>query len=126
VDEFKDVNGLWMPYLFWVEDTAAGTPAAQTLMSEIPSFPIQLEPATQGGKRSRAHAISLYIRDGRVRFPRDTDWFEDADYFLTHYPNTSFDDDIDALYQLVFNLQHERHPSMYEQGNRPKQTLRMR
>ena len=125
-DEFKNVNETWHPFRFWVEDSAQGTPAAQTLIAEIPSFPIQLEPATQGGKRSRAYAMSLYIADGRVRFPAGADWFPDTEYYLTHYPNTDHDDDIDALYQLIYNLQREHHPAHYDPQNRPTRRIVMK
>lgn len=124
-EQFQEINSLWTPYRFWVEDTAKGTPVLDVLIAEEPFFPIQLEPATQGGKRARAHAISLYLHDGRVRWPAEADWYQDAEYYLTHFGTISLDDDLDALYQLVFNLQRQKHPAMYSEP-RPRQRIVMK
>ena len=109
---------IWRPYSIWIEDSAAGTPAVETLKAELPHMPLILEPPTAGGKRSRALAIQPYINGGYVLFPKDSEWYADAEYFLTRYGSASHDDDMDALYLLISKLLTTSHPAEYDQDKR--------
>lgn len=114
----------WDPYCTWIEDTAAGTPAVDTLMEKASVVPTELVKYS-GDKVSRAYSLSAWIHGGHVIFPKYADWFEEVKYFLTHFPYTDFDDDVDALFILVSNLLAQRHPALYAQ-ERPKHRIRMR
>ncbi|MEK0326878.1 MAG: hypothetical protein QQN63_14365, partial [Nitrosopumilus sp.] len=81
-------------------------------------MPLILETPTAGGKRSRAMAIQPYINGGYVIFPKDADWYEDAEYFITRFGSASHDDDVDALYLLISKLLTTTHPSEYDQSKR--------
>lgn len=125
IEEIKDVQKVWDPFYQWIEDAASGTPAVDTIKEEAieGDLPIDTVPPTQGGKRSRAHALAPYLHNGTVIFPKYTEWYEDSHYYLTRYPFISFDDDIDALYVLVTELRKLMHPSTY--GDRGKHRLVM-
>ena len=125
IEQLKDVQEAWDPYTQWVEDTGSGTAAVQTVMAELEDLlPLETEPAAGGGKRSSAHALSSYMHNGRVLLPKFAEWFEDSHYYLTKYPFTSWDDDIDALWLLVRKLIVMQHPAEF--SDRSKYSLKMR
>jgi predicted phage terminase large subunit-like protein len=125
MDELYDIQEEWEPFTQWVEDSAAGTPAVQTIQAESPDVPLETVPPSQGGKRSRVHALSPYIHRGQIIFPKMAAWFEDAKYQLTHYGFTGFDDDPDALWTLVSQLLDVPHPSAYDR-RRDARGIKMR
>lgn len=108
----------------WVEDSAAGTPAVETLKQTNPHLPITTVSPTGGGKNPRANVIATFLQSGHLIFPKFAEWFPDAEYELTHFGYTGHDDDIDALFILVDNLTKMRHPDRYI--NRPEYRLEMR
>lgn len=114
IDEIYDLQEEWEPFTMWIEDSAAGTPAVQIIQAESPNVPLETVLPSQGGKRSRAHALAPYIHRGQIVFPKMASWFEDAKYQITHFPHTGFDDDIDALWMLVSQLLDVPHPSAYD------------
>ena len=96
----------------------------QTVQAELDELlPLEVVPPSQGGKRSRAHALSPYMHNARIILPKYAEWFEDSHYYLTKYPFTSFDDDIDALWLLVSKLIVIQHPSEF--SNRDSYRLEM-
>ncbi len=113
MDEIYDIQEEWEPFTMWIEDSAAGTPAVQMIQAESPDVRIETVLPSQGGKRSRVHALAPYIHRGQIIFPKMASWFEDAKYQLTHYGFTGFDDDPDALWTLVSQLLAVPHPSAY-------------
>jgi len=118
VSEIKQIYEDWHPYAIWIEDSAAGTPAVETLKAELPHMPLMLESPTSGGKRSRALAIQPYINGGYVLFPKHAEWFPDAEYFITRFGSAAHDDDVDALYLLISKLLTTAHPAEYDQSKR--------
>ena len=114
MDEIYDIQEEWEPFCQWIEDSAAGTPAVQTIQAESPDVPLEAVIPSQGGKRSRVHALAPYIHRGQIIFPKMAPWLEDAKYHLTHFPYTGFDDDPDALWTLVSQLLDVPHPSAYD------------
>lgn len=104
----------WSPWTVWVEDAASGTPAVQQLRVDTPLVPTELVPPTQGGKTSRAFALTSFLHTGAVVFPKSAPWFEDAEFFLLRVGHAQYDDDLDALYVLVSNLMGVRHPKSYD------------
>ncbi len=114
MDEIYDIQEEWEPFTQWIEDSAAGTPAVQTIQAESPDVPLEAVVPSQGGKRSRVHALAPYIHRGQIVFPEMAPWLEDAEYHLTHFPYTGYDDDPDALWTLVAQLLDVPHPSAYD------------
>lgn len=114
----------WRANGIWVEDSAAGTPAVTTLKESNPHLPIMTVPTTGGGKLSRANVLVSFIHGGHVIFPKFAEWYPDTEYELTHIGYTGHDDDLDALYIMVDNLTHMRHPDRIY--NRPDIRLEMR
>ena len=125
MDEIYDIQEEWEPFCQWIEDSGAGTPAVQIIMAESPDIPMDTVLPSQGGKRSRAHALAPYIHRGQIVFPKMAAWLEGAEYELTHFPYTSHDDDIDALWTLVSQLLDVPHPSAYDR-RRDARGVRMR
>ena len=105
----------WSPWTVYIEDAANGTPAVQQLRADMPAIPTELVPPTQGGKTSRAYALTSYLHSGAVVFPKSAPWFDDAEYFLLRVGHAQYDDDLDALYILVSNLMNVRHPTQYSE-----------
>lgn len=122
LDEVTALHAKWNPSNHWVEDTANGTAAVQTLMSQS-SVPMVAQPY-KGDKYQRANALAPYLHGGHVLLSGYSEWYKDAEYELTHFPYTSHDDDLDALFIVVMNLLEMRHPASYY--NRPKVNLRIR
>jgi predicted phage terminase large subunit-like protein len=125
-EEIISVYEEFRPYSIWVEDASAGTPAVQSLRRRLPSLPLVLETPTIGGKNSRALSIQPFVKNGSILFPKDADWFEDAQYFLLRIGTAKFDDDLDALFMLVNNLLQVKHPSSYTIEGRPKVKMSLR
>ncbi|KKM60086.1 hypothetical protein LCGC14_1545410 [marine sediment metagenome] len=125
MDEIYDIQEEWEPFTQWIEDGGGGTPAVQTIQAESPDVPLEAVTPSQGGKRSRVHALSPYIHRGQIIFPKMAAWLEDAKYHLTHFPYTGFDDDPDALWTLVSQLLDVPHPSAYDR-RRDARGVRMR
>ena len=106
----------------WIEDTAKGTPAVTMVRKKAAFVPCELQPASRGGKRSRASSIASHLNSGQVKWPAAAGWFKDAEYYLTHYGHTDQADDLDALYMLLSNLLQAIHPASYGAG-RPKRRV---
>lgn len=114
IDEITDVQEEWDPYYQWIEDTAQGTAAVQTVEREVLDLlPLEPVPVTAGGSRSRANALAPYFNSRRVILPKFAEWYEDSKYCLTRYPYIAHDDDIDAMYILVTKLLVLPHPSTF-------------
>ena len=126
VDELAEVyielHRLWRYTNNWIEDTSQGTPAVTTLRKKAAFVPCELQPASRGGKRSRVSSIASPLNTGQVKWPANAEWFKDAEYYLTHYGHTDYDDDPDALFMLLSNLLRAIHPSNYGTG-RPKRSV---
>lgn len=60
----------------------------------------------EGGKEARANAVSPLFEAGNVYFPHPLykPWSEDVVEELVAFPNTSHDDDVDALTQALVKL----------------------
>ncbi len=119
---FVELHRLWRYSNNWIEDTAKGTPAVTVLKKKAAFVPAELQAPSRGGKRSRASSIASYINSGQVKWPANAEWLKDAEYYLTHYGYTDYDDDLDALFMLLTNLMQCIHPQNYGVG-RPKRRV---
>jgi predicted phage terminase large subunit-like protein len=117
-----DLHRTWRYTTNWIEDTAKGTPAVTMVRKKAAFVPCELQPASRGGKRSRASSIASHLNSGQVKWPANAEWFRDAEYYLTHYGHTDQADDLDALYMLLSNILQAIHPSSYGAG-RPKRRV---
>lgn len=126
VDELADLlvelHRLWRYTNNWIEDTAKGTPAVTMVRKKAAFVPCELQPASRGGSRSRVSSIASHLNSGQVKWPANAEWFKDAEYYLTHYGHTDYDDDPDALFMLLSNLLRSIHPQNYGKG-RPKRRV---
>ena len=119
---FIELHRLWKYSNNWIEDTAKGTPAVTVLKKKAAFVPAELQAPSRGGKRSRASSIASYLNSGQVKWLASAEWFKDAEYYLTHYGHTDYDDDLDALFMLLSNLLRCIHPQNYGVG-RPKRRV---
>lgn len=92
----------WSAHELLIEDQASGTQLIQLLRSEDPRgvpSPIARRPETD--KLSRALGVSAMIEAGRVHLPSEATWLPEFKSELLGFPNTRFDDQVDALSQLL-------------------------
>jgi predicted phage terminase large subunit-like protein len=121
-DLLVELHRTWRYTNNWIEDTAKGTPAVTMVKKKAAFVPCELQPASRGGKRSRASSIASHLNTGQVKWSANAEWFKDAEYYLTHYGHTDYADDLDALYMLLSNLLQAIHPQNYGAG-RPKMRI---
>lgn len=80
-----------------IEDKANGSAIIQELKREFPGV-IAIEP--EGGKESRANAISPEAEAGNFYFP-ETPWADKVIEELILFPNAAHDDQVDAMTQAI-------------------------
>ncbi|WP_420215011.1 phage terminase large subunit [Listeria monocytogenes] len=87
----------------YIEDKANGPAVMQVLKGRLTGM-IPVDP--EGGKEARANAVSPLFEAGNVYFPHPLykPWSEDVVEELVAFPNTSHDDDVDALTQALVKL----------------------
>jgi len=84
-----------------VEDKANGSAIIQTLQKEF-SGVIPINP--EGGKISRANAVSPSIESGNVFLPLGKEWVFDYLKELVSFPNAEHDDEVDCTTQALNRL----------------------
>lgn len=86
-----------------VEDKANGPAVINFLKNEIPGL-IAVQP--DGGKISRANAISSYVEAGNVYLPNPDlfPWVADVIEQAANFPRGAHDDDVDAMSQAIRRL----------------------
>lgn len=85
-----------------VEDQASGTQLLQTLRSEGPvGVPPLIACRPENDKKSRVAGISAMIEAGQLLLPREASWLAEFKQELLAFPNGRFDDQVDALSQLL-------------------------
>ena len=89
----------WAADAVLIEDKASGQSLLQDLRREtqLPVLPI----TPNGDKLTRAAAVSAVIEAGRVRLPLTAAWLPDFESELMLFPNTTHDDQVDALSQYL-------------------------
>ncbi|MBC6311986.1 phage terminase large subunit [Listeria immobilis] len=87
----------------YIEDKANGPAVMQVLKGRLTGM-IPVDP--EGGKEARANAVSPLFEAGNVYFPHPLykSWSDDVVEELVAFPNTSHDDDVDALTQALVKL----------------------
>jgi len=85
-----------------IEDHASGTQLLQILASESPrGVPSPISCRPESDKISRALGVAAMIEGGRVHLPIEAPWLADFLRELLGFPNSRFDDQVDALSQLL-------------------------
>jgi predicted phage terminase large subunit-like protein len=85
-----------------IEDQASGQELIQMLVDEKPSGvprPIACRP--DGDKKTRLSAVTSMIEAGQLLLPPDAPWLSDFRNELLSFPSGRFDDQVDALSQLL-------------------------
>lgn len=85
-----------------IEEQASGYQLLQELRSEQPAgVPSPIARRPEGDKQSRAIGVSAMIEAGRVYLPSDATWLAEFKSEMLAFPNSRFDDQVDALSQLL-------------------------
>jgi predicted phage terminase large subunit-like protein len=85
-----------------IEDRASGQQLIQTLRSEEPHgvpLPIARTPVTD--KLSRAEGVSAIVEAGQLSLPAEAHWLGEFKSELLAFPSGRYDDQVDALSQLL-------------------------
>lgn len=87
-----------------IELAANGDAIVETLQED---FPEVVGVTAEGGKLSRAEAVSPQIESGNYYLPEGADWIDDYVHELAVFPNGSHDDDVDSTSQGLTYLSRE-------------------
>jgi predicted phage terminase large subunit-like protein len=88
----------------FIEDKANGSAVIATLRQEIPGL-IPVNP--EGGKISRAQAVSAYVEGGNVYLPHPSlvSWVDGFIGECAAFPNGRYDDQVDQMTQALLRIQ---------------------
>lgn len=85
-----------------IEDAASGQQLYQTLQAESPSgVPVPIRQKPEGDKKTRLSGVSSMIEAGQLFLPQKASWLAEFQSELLAFPNAKFDDQVDALSQLL-------------------------
>lgn len=93
-----------------IENKAHGRAILETMHEEIEGL-IPFDPGT-ASKVERLEAVAPIFRNGHVYVVEDVDWFDGPGgwlFELTNFPNTQFDDQVDATTQALLALRESGH-----------------
>lgn len=88
----------------FVEDKANGTAVMDELGATVQGI-VAVEP--EGGKESRAHAVSPIVEAKNVFLPRAAGWVDDFVAEASAFPNGLNDDQVDCMSQLLIRFKHK-------------------
>lgn len=97
-----------------IEDKANGSAIISELKREIPGV-IAVNP--EGGKLTRAWAVTAAVEAGQIYLPENAPWVEDFLLEFSTFPNAAHDDQVDALSQAL-NWQRSHNFSIYSRALR--------
>lgn len=97
-----------------VEDAASGTQLIKMLERAPLGVPSPIPRKPELDKKSRVAGISSLIEAGRLILPAQAHWLGEFEAELLGFPNAKFDDQVDALSQLLSWALHklDRPPSL--------------
>lgn len=85
-----------------IEDAASGQQLCQALEAESPSgVPAPSKQKPEGDKKTRLSGVSYMIEAGQLLLPQKAPWLSEFQSELLAFPNAKFDDQVDALSQLL-------------------------
>ncbi len=85
-------------FRIYIEDKANGSAIVDTLRKQVQGV-IAVNP--EGGKESRASAISAFVEAGNVYLPDGMAWIADFVHEMGVFPNGEFDDQVDSASQAL-------------------------
>jgi predicted phage terminase large subunit-like protein len=92
----------WEPDVLLIEDAASGQQLIQTLEAEsLPHVPIPIPCKPDSDKITRLSGCTSLIEAGGLALPHEAPWLADFERELLAFPNGRFDDQVDALSQLL-------------------------
>lgn len=92
----------WNPDVLLVEDAASGTQLINTLRNECPEgVPRPIGRKPEGDKVTRFASICAQIEAGQLLLPEEAPWLADFKAEILGFPNARYDDQADALAQLM-------------------------
>jgi predicted phage terminase large subunit-like protein len=90
-----------------IEDAASGTQLIQLLRQDRPNHvPLPIACTPVGDKVTRFAAQASKIEGGELLLPHSASWLADLEIELIGFPNARYDDQADAISQLL------RHPPL--------------
>ena len=90
------------PSVILVEDKASGQQLIQTMRGQsVPGVPYPLARNPEQDKFSRVAGVSAMIEAGQLLLPPEASWLAEFRSELLTFPNGRFDDQVDALAQLL-------------------------
>jgi predicted phage terminase large subunit-like protein len=97
-----ELAGKFRPDTLLIEDKASGQQLIQTLRSEEPAcVPRPIARTPEVDKISRAQGVSSMIEAGQLFLSEEAPWLAEFKSELLAFPNGRFDDQVDALTQLL-------------------------
>ena len=94
--------GAAAPTVLLVEDAASGTQLINTLRNERPEgVPRPIGRKPEGDKVTRFASICAQIEAGQLLVPEEATWLADFKAEILGFPNARYDDQADALAQLM-------------------------
>lgn len=98
LDAIRSFRSRYDAIFILIEDKANGTAIINVLSSEMEGV-IPVKP--EGGKVTRANAVSPAIESGHVHLPRFASFVEDFMSECSSFPNGAHDDQVDAMTQAL-------------------------
>jgi len=93
-------------HVLLIEDASSGQQLIQALRSEEPpGVPLPIARRPGGPKEARVMAASAMIQSGRLFLPDQAHWLGDLMGELLGFPGAAFDDQVDAITQLLLWVQ---------------------
>lgn len=90
-----------------IEDRASGQQLIQTMRSEEPAgVPLPIPCRPENDKLSRAEGVSSMVEAGQLFLPREAHWLGEFKSELLSFPSGRYDDQVDALSQLLAWVRH--------------------
>jgi predicted phage terminase large subunit-like protein len=107
VDMILNLEKLYQPLVFAIEDTAITKSIGPFLYEEMPKrniFPNLELIVPSKDKISRARSIQARCRAGAVKFDKEGEWFDRFEQELIRFPRDRHDDQVDAFAHLGYIL----------------------
>jgi len=107
LDMIFEIQYMYSPEMFFIEQENIARTLGPVLNKEMEargSFPnIQVQTATQD-KQKRARALQARMRQGKVEFDTEADWFSTMQLEFLQFPRGKFMDQVDATAWIALGL----------------------
>ncbi|MGL4388664.1 MAG: phage terminase large subunit [Brevinema sp.] len=120
--KIKELHDQYKPKKLIIENKASGIALIQQIRNEYNIYPIPYDPKLS--KKDRIMVNSGIIESGRVLLPRGASFIDELQKEVVTFPHGKHDDQLDALSQILDNIQWFHHETSrsysfsYNQRNR--------